>query len=64
MVKVITYNDIHLSMDPIYLIVAVLFISEYPLHCFTEKSISVMNSKFFGLKCMCAIFWIAIKTFL
>ena len=32
-VKVITYNDIHLPIDPMYLNVAVLFISEYPLHC-------------------------------
>ena len=56
MVKVITYNDIHLSIDPIYLNVAVLIISEYPLHVLTKKSISVMTSKLFGLKYLCAIF--------
>ena len=40
-----------------YLNVAVLFISECPLHCFIlGKSISVINSKIFGLKCLCAIF--------
>ena len=64
MVKVITYNDIHLSIDPIYLNVAALFIVNTRYTVLTEKSISVMNSKFFGLKCLCAIFCIAMKTFL
>ena len=37
--------------------VAVLLISECPLHCsILEKSISAINSKIFGLKCLCAIF--------
>ena len=33
-VNVITYNDIHLSINTMYLNVAVLFISECQLHCF------------------------------
>ena len=33
-VNVITYNDIHLSINVMYLNVAVLFISECQLHCF------------------------------
>ena len=54
-VKVITYNDIHLPVDPMYHNVAVLY---------TGKSISVINKKLFGLKCLCAIFLVAMKTFL
>ena len=38
-VKVITYNDIHLPIDPMYLNVAVLFISEYLLHCFILQNL-------------------------
>ena len=63
-VKVITYNDIHLPIDPMYPNVTVLFINEYPLHFYTGKSISVINKKLFGLKCLCAIFLVAMKTFL
>ena len=32
--RCITYNDIHLSINPMYLNVAVLLISECQLHCF------------------------------
>ena len=46
-VKVITYNDIHLPIQPMYLNVAVLFISEYRY--------TVLY---------CAIFLVAMKTFL
>ena len=38
-VKVITYNDIHLPIDSMYRNVAVLFISEYPLHCFILENL-------------------------
>ena len=60
--KIITYNDIHLPIDPMYHNVAVLFINEYPLHC--GKYISVINKKLFDLKCLCAIFLVVMKTFL
>ena len=43
-VKVITYNDIHLSIN-----VAVLFISECVQHVYIGKTISVINSKLFWL---------------
>ena len=55
-VKVITYNDIHLSIDHMYLNVDVFFKSECPLHFLYWKSISVFNSKLFSFKCLCAIF--------
>ena len=46
-----------LSIDPMYLSVAVLLISECPATLFyTGKSISVIKSRLFGLKCLCAIF--------
>ena len=54
LVKVITYNDIHLSIDPKYLNVGVLFISECPLHCFIlEKSVLVFVTRF-GKSCLYA----------
>ena len=64
-VKVITCNDIHLSINPLYLNVAVLFISECLATLFyTGKSISVINSKFFWLDMSVCNSWIAMKTFL
>ena len=47
-VKVITYNDIHLPIDPMYHNVAVLFITRYTV--VYGKSISVINKKTFWLE--------------
>ena len=44
-----TCIDIHLSIDPMYLNLAVLFISECPLHFF-GKSVSVINSTLLAKK--------------
>ena len=35
----VTYNDIHLPIDPMYLKVGVLLISEYPLHVFIQENL-------------------------
>ena len=45
-VRVITYNDIHLLINPMYLNIAVLFISEMPATLsYTGKLVSVIKSK-------------------
>ena len=44
MVKVIAHNDIHISINPFYLNVAIMFLSECLQNCFIlENLISVIN---------------------
>ena len=43
-VKVITYNDIHLSINPMYLNVAVLFISKCLQICFILENLYKYHS--------------------
>ena len=53
-VKVITYNDIHLPIDPMYHNVAVLFITRYTV--LDWKIYFSNNKKLFGLKYLCNFF--------
>ena len=58
-VKVITYNDIHLPIDPMYLNIAVLFITHYTV-LYRKIYFSILIKNF----CLCAIFLVAMKKFL